>query len=141
MMNHLFLMIVLAALGIWLSATLDHMWWESVISGVTFGEPYGIDLLTIVGWVPSLLVFACLGAAFARVVEPATTVRWTAGLGALGSAYWFYSSQLYFPESPATIDVAWAYSQGLVPLFASVIGWWLMRRANKAPHPTLNFTR
>lgn len=132
MMHRLFLMIMLAALGIWLSAALDHVWWESMISGVTFDEPYGINLLTIVGWVPSLLVFACLGAAFARFAEPATTVRWSAGLGALGSTYWFYSSQLLFPEGPAIIDVAWAYSQGLVPIYSSVIGWWLLRRANKS---------
>lgn len=129
-------MIILAALGVWLSAELDHIWWENMMSGVTFGEPYGMNLLTIVGWVPSLLVFACLGAAFARLAEPTTTVRWAAGLGALGSAYRFCSSQLLFPEGPAIIDAAWAYSQYLVPLFASVIGWWLLRRANKAPHPT-----
>ena len=135
-MNRLLLMIMLAALGVWLSAVLDHMWWETVISGVMFGEPYGIDLLSIVGWVPSLLVFACLGASFAKFSDPATTVRWAAGLGALGSAYWFFSNQVVFPERPAIIDSAWAYSPGVVPLAASVVGWWLVRRANKAPHPT-----
>lgn len=128
-------MTMLAALGVWLSAVLDHMWWESVISGVTFGKPYGIYLLSIVGWVPSLLVFACLGASFARFADPATTVRWAAGLGALGSAYWFFSSQVVFPERPAIIDSAWAYSPGVVPLAASVVGWWLVRRASKGPHP------
>ena len=136
MIRRLLLMIMLAALGILLSSELDHVWWASVMAGVTFGEPYGINLLVIAGWVPSLLVFACLGAALARFTDRSTTVQWAAGLGVLGSAYWFHSSQLLFPEGPAIIDVAWAYSQGLVPIFASVIGWWLLRRANKAPHPT-----
>jgi hypothetical protein len=127
---------MLAALGVWLSAALDHMWWGSMISGVTLGEPYGINLLTIVGWVPSLLVFACLGAAFAKFANPATTVRWAAGLGALVSASWFLSTQVVFLERAAIIDSAWAYSPGFVPLAASVVGWWLVRRANTAPHPT-----
>lgn len=136
MTKRAFMMIVLSAIGMWLSMELDHIWWERVMSGASYNEPYGISLVSVIGWIPSLFVFICLGAVLAKLAEPSASIWWAVGLGVLGSTFWFFATQFVFPADPALVDIVWAYSPGIVPILASVIGWWMLRRANTAPHPT-----
>ena len=136
MIKRTILMIVFALVGVWISVWLGYVWTENVISSITFKEHYGVNLLAIALWLPSLFVFLLLGAAFTKLAKVTNQYYWPLGLGVLASAYSFSIRKVIFAEEPSLVDLAWSYSEVVIPVFASMLGWWVYRRANKSLQPT-----
>jgi hypothetical protein len=129
-------MVLFAIGGVWLSVGLIYIWTAVVISGMIFKDYYGLRLLIIALWIPSLFVFLALGASFTALAKTIDHCYWALGLGALASVYWLNIRRVTFAEPPSTADLLWSYSQVFVPFFASMLGWWGYGRAKKLLRPT-----
>jgi hypothetical protein len=129
-------MIIFALGGVWISVWLGYIWTENVISGLTFKEYFGINLLAVTLWIPSLIVFLILGAVFTKLTKVTNKYYWPLGLGVLASAYWFSMRKVIFIEKPSILDLTWGYSEVFIPIIASLLGWWVYRRASKSLQPT-----
>lgn len=130
------LLIGFAFAGVWLSVWLGYIWTEKVLSGITFREYYGINLLAIALWPPSLLVFLVIGAAFTNLAKVTDLYYWPLGLGVVASTYAFSIRTVIFADEPSMVDLGWSYSEMFIPIVATMLGWWVYRRANKSLQPT-----
>ena len=103
-----------------------------MISEFTFGEYFGIDLLTVAGWAPSLLVFLLAAAAYTKLTRTVASFHWSLGLGVLGAIGWLMTIQVMFVATPSIAEVAWAYSLSAMPIVGSILGWWLVKALTKS---------
>ena len=128
-------MIAFALVGVWTSQWLGYIWTESLVFGTTFKDYYGVNLLAVALWIPSLVVFVIFGAAFAASAKITRKYYWPLGLGIIASAYWFSLTEIVFAKEPSLIDLAWSYSGVFVPIPGSVLGSWMYRRAMESLNP------
>ena len=132
MIKRVIIIAALSLLGTFSSMWLGHVWTNSVLSNFTFSDHYGLNTLAMAMWLPTIVIFLVIGAVQKRLFRYTGNYGWPFSLGVVSALIWLSLRKTIFVEEPSVADVLWAYSELVMPVVACMLGWLIVKTANKS---------
>ena len=136
MIKRIFSIVFLSIIGYTSSIWAGFYWTNTILSNYTFTESYGINTLVIATWLATLVIFTVVGVILKIIHKENNKYKIPISLGILSGIIWFIMQKTIFIQSPTIIDMIWSYSELLMPLIGSTLGWFIYKITNKQLHPT-----
>jgi hypothetical protein len=122
--RNIFLLVILCYIAIFITPYYKWMWFDNFINNRPFPGLGFIDLISILSWVPTIIIFTMFGFFIYLLVDSKHQLYWSLSLGICSSLYKLFFTFVRFSEHTEIISYVYYYLEYFIIPMAALLGGW-----------------